>query len=336
MKIGIHYREKSFSDHWIKYCESNKIPYKIVNCYDNNIIEQLSDCTALMWHHSHVDYKDVLFAKRLLFALEQTGIKVFPNFNTGWHFDDKVGQKYLLEAIGAPFIPSYVFYDEKTALKWAKGVSYPKVFKLRGGAGATNVRLVNDFSQSKKLIHQAFGRGFSQHDPWYGLKDIINKYKSGTAKIKNILGGIGRIVRPNVYEKMIPKEKGYVYFQEFLPDNNYDIRLIVIGGKYVYGMKRMNRNNDFRASGSSVFVYDGIPLEAVEAAFVYSKKLKLQAVAFDFIMDLSNSPVIIEMSFGFGTKGSSKCPGYWTSDLEWHEESFNPFGWMIENIKADI
>ena len=102
MKIAIHNKVGSFSDRWIQYCEDNDVPYKLVDAYDSNIIEHISDCDAFMWHHSHGDYRDVLFAKQLLNSLEVAGKVVFPDFASGWHFDDKVSQKYLFEAIGAP------------------------------------------------------------------------------------------------------------------------------------------------------------------------------------------------------------------------------------------
>ena len=43
--------------------------------------------------------------------------------------------------------------------------------------------------------------------------------------------------------------KDYVYFQKFLPNNKYDIRIVVIGDR-AFGFIRYNRENDFRASGS--------------------------------------------------------------------------------------
>lgn len=60
---------------------------------------QVSDCNAFMWHCHHNQFKDVLLAKKILFSLEHAGLKVFTDFKTGRHFDDKVAQKYLLEAI---------------------------------------------------------------------------------------------------------------------------------------------------------------------------------------------------------------------------------------------
>ena len=164
MKIAFHIGSSDFNPRWIKYCIANNIPFKEVNCYDGDIIEQLSDCDILMWQHHQSHPKDILFAKQLLFALEQTGKIVFPDFNTAWHFDDKVGQKYLLEAVNGYLAPSWVFYEKDKALSWAKETSYPKVFKLRGGAGSQNVRLVRNKSEAYRLIKKAFGKGFNNFD----------------------------------------------------------------------------------------------------------------------------------------------------------------------------
>src|SRR5699024_3134341 len=238
MKLAIHHRPGSFSDRWIAYCEKKGIDYKIENAFDSDIIQQVSDCDAFMWHHHHAQFKDVLTAKRILFALEHASVKVFPDFKTGWHFDDKVAQKYLLEAIGAPLVPSYVFYDKQEALDWASTTSYPKVFKLKGGAGAANVKLVKTQEECNKLIQRAFGRGFSQFDRFAGLKERIRKFKEGKAGFIDILKGIGRLFITTEFAKQQAPEKGYVYFQEFMPKNDSDIRVVVIGGKKAAAEKR--------------------------------------------------------------------------------------------------
>ena len=71
MKIAIHQRDDSYSEKWIEYCQTNNIPYKIVNCYENDIIDQLFDCNGLMWHWDLNDYKATLFAKQLMLSLEK-------------------------------------------------------------------------------------------------------------------------------------------------------------------------------------------------------------------------------------------------------------------------
>lgn len=332
MKIAIHYGKGSFCESWIEYCKKNGIQYKLVNCYDSDIIKQLEDYDALMWHHHQSNYKDVLFAKQLLTSLELSGKKVFPNFNTGWHFDDKVGQKYLLEAIGAPLVPTYVFYGIKDALEWANQVTYPKVFKLRGGAGSANVKLIKSKRQAIHVINKAFQKGFSPFDKWENLKERIYRYRSGRDNLLGIGKGLFRLFVPTEYAKKHPHEKGYVYFQDFIPDNNFDIRVIVIGNK-AFAIKRMVRNNDFRASGSGMIIYDKkqIPEICIQIAFEVNACIKSQSIAYDFVFE-QNKPLILEISYGFVSEGYTSCEGYWDSNLVWYKENFNPLDWIIENL----
>ncbi len=331
MKIGIQ-KGKGFSKQWIGYCEEKEIPYKIVNCYSSDIVQQLSDCDALMWHFRHDNYRDVLFAKQLTFSLEAAGKKVFPDSNTCWHFDDKLGQKYLLEAIGAPLIPSYVFYDDVSALQWIEETSFPKVFKLRGGAGSANVKLVKSKKHARKLVRKAFGKGFPQFNRFNYLKERTRKFREGKESFSGILNGIGRLFIPIEFARMRNNEKGYIYFQDFISGNDHDFRIVVIGDKS-FALKRMVRNNDFRASGSGNYLYEKelfFP-ELIRLAFQLNEKIKSQCIAYDFLFD-KGKPLTVEISFGFPPRFFKPCNGYWDRNLKWHEGKFNPQDWLVEQI----
>lgn len=333
MKIAIHHKEGTFSDRWIAYCKEKKIPYKIVDAYASDIVEQANDCDAFMWHHHHADAKDVLFAKQLLFSLQQAGKVVFPDFNIGWHFDDKVGQKYLFEALGLPLVPSYVFYSKKNAMDWAKTTSYPKVFKLRGGAGSSNVRLVKNARVARKLICQSFGRGFRPVDRLGILVDAL-KRKKWLPALKSFVGFVCPWL---TRERFMPRHKGYVYFQDFVPGMKFDIRVIVIGDK-AFAIKRLCREKDFRASGSGRIIYEREEqdLACVELAFRAAKAIGgtagVSSLGFDFVLGDNNQPLLVEMSYGYDIHGYDPCPGYWTSDGQWHGGRFIPQYWMIDWI----
>lgn len=333
MRIAIHHRKDSFSEQWIEYCENNNIEYKVVNAYDSDIIQQLKNYDIFMWHYHHADYRDIQISKSILFSLEQAGIKVFPDFKTSWYFDDKVAQKYLLESVNAPLVPSFVFYDKKQAINWAQKTNYPKVFKLKGGAGASNVKLANNKKQALKLINKSFGKGFKQNDYWYEFKDRWGKYQANKMRFFQTLSPLFRIIKPRIFDKLSNNEKGYVYFQEFIPNNNSDIRVIVIGQKKAFGIKRMVRENDFRASGSGNIVYDieKIPMDCVALSFEIAHRLESQCIAFDFVFD-NDKPLIVEVSYGFAPKAYDKCEGYWDSDLVFHKEKIMPQFWMVQNM----
>lgn len=334
MKIAVHHRKGSFSQHWIDYMIREGIEYKIVSCFDNDIIAQLEDCDALMWHHYHIDAKDMQFAKQLLFSLESAGKVVFPDFNTNWHFDDKLGQKYLLEAIHAPLVPSYAFYSKKEALDWTRGATFPKVFKLRGGSSSSNVRLARNERQARGLIRRAFGKGFPAFNAWGGLRDRWKKYRKGMVAFSEVLHGVARLVKRPDYARNAGRERGYVYFQDFIPDNTHDIRVTYAYNR-CFASRRAVRPGDFRASGSNIADYDlsQVPEKAVKIAFEVSNRLKMQSVAFDFILD-QGEPVIVEISYASGEPTFDH--GYFDEDLNYYPGTFEPFAWMVEGVREEI
>jgi glutathione synthase/RimK-type ligase-like ATP-grasp enzyme len=332
MKIAIHKKEADFSSKWIEYCEMNRINYRVVNCYADNIITRIIDCDVLMWHFNQANPKDKLFAKQLIFALETTGKKVFPDFYTMWHFDDKVGQKYLLESIGAPFVPSYVFYDKTEALNWIDQTEFPKVFKLRGGAGSANVRIVQNRSQAKRLARKAFGKGFSQYDKWGSLRDRWYKFRTGKGNVWDVTKGLIRLGRTTEYAKIAGRERGYIYFQDFIPGNKFDIRVIVIDGK-AFAIKRLVRKGDFRASGSGHVLYEKHHFDddTIRLSFETAEKLKSQCLAIDYVYQNGN-PLIVEISYGFIKEVYYPCEGYWDREMNWHPGPFDAQGWMVESL----
>lgn len=337
MRIAIHHRPGSFSDRWIEYCKDKGIDYKIVNAYDSDIVEQVKDCDAFMWHHHHASIKDTLFAKQLIYSLETAGIKCFPNYHTVWHFDDKVGQKYLLEAVDAPLVPSYVFYSKKEALDWVEKTEFPKVFKLRGGAGSKNVMLAHDKKEAKTLVNKAFGKGFPQSSISNLISEDFRKHREGKVSISYIIKDISAYyLKPETFHKSHQTEQGYAYFQDFIRNNYYDIRVVVVGDKAFY-LKRMVRKGDFRASGSGNIIYekDQFTEVCVKESFETQKKLDSQCTAFDYVMR-NGQPLIVEISYGFAMHGYDNCEGYYTEDMQFHLGPFNPQYWMVDNLIKEI
>jgi glutathione synthase/RimK-type ligase-like ATP-grasp enzyme len=335
--IAIQNSTFGFHPRWIAYCEKKGIPFKRVNCYANDLIEQLKDCKALMWHFNQGSHRDNIIAKQILFALEHTGFEVFPNFKTAWHFDDKVAQKYLFESINAPLVPSCVFFDKRKALHWAEQTTFPKVFKLRGGAGSQNVRLVKSKLECTRLINKAFGKGFPKYDAWGSLKERWYKFRKGKMPFFEVSKGFIRLFYAPPYARLGANEVGYVYFQDFIPMNDSDIRIIVIDGK-AFGLKRFVRDNDFRASGSGNFAWDKSLFDerCVRISFDLNEKLNLQVGAYDFVFDENGNPLVVEVSYGFVSHVYDPCAGFWDKDLKWYEGKTIKEEWMVDLVLRNI
>ncbi|MBF0452032.1 MAG: hypothetical protein HQK75_15120 [Candidatus Magnetomorum sp.] len=333
-KLAIHEKKGSFSDRWIQYCNKNNIPYKLVNCYSSKIIHDLQGVHGLLWHWSHFEPDGQLVARQLIAAIKQMGIIVFPNIDTCWHYDDKVAQKYLMEAISAPMVPSHVFLNISDALEFIENATYPLVFKLRCGAGSQNVQWVHTKKEAKKLCHKAFNKGFSAAKGYFSdAKTKIRKVESFNAlieKAKRLPVSLKNIV---INKKLLSIQKGYIYFQDFIPNNTTDTRITVIGDR-AFGFQRKVRPGDFRASGSGHIVYDTdqIDLRCVEISFQVSKQLNTQSLSFDYIFDQNNHPKICEISYCYQNKAVYDCPGYWDQQLNWKQGHV----WPEDAILSDL
>jgi len=336
MVIAIQHRPGSFSDRWIEYCKQNSISYKLVNCYDSAIIQSLNGCDGLMWHWTHEDYRAQNFARQLIFSIEKRGIKVYPNFDTCFHFDDKVGQKYLFETIDAPLVKSYVFYSKHDAKEWIDKTTFPKVFKLRGGAGASNVQLVKNRNKAFKLVNRAFGIGFPMISKFSDFKQRMWELRrdQNSKAISHIIRGVYRLFIPKEKIGLLQRQKGYTYFQDFVPENSFDDRIVIIGNRAI-AIRRYNRVNDFRASGSGIILHDPnlFSPECIKIAFNVANKLNAQSLALDFVYDKSGTPLLVEMSYGFSMGPAyDNCPGYWDDNLTWYSDKVDPQRYIIQDF----
>ena len=333
--LAIHGSRLGYSPYWIDYCRRKNVPHKVVNCYENDIVEQVRDCSALLWHCSHSDPRDVIIARQILFAHEHAGIKVFPDFRMAWHFDDKVAQKYLFETLDIPRMRSYVFVELGPALEWATRTDYPKVFKLRHGASSSGVRLVRSKSQAARLIRRAFGRGFPVYSPWQNLKERLYGAGFSASDAFEVAKGIGRFLYPPRFSHVLGPQRGHVLFQDFAPGNDSDVRINVVGDK-AFGVRRWVRPGDFRASGSGRGSYnpEQIDIEYVALALQLAERLGCKCLAFDFVRKEDNSLAVIEVSYGFGWFGKSL--GYWDKNLNWHDDAYLPQEWIVDLVLESV
>ena len=337
-RLAIHRRDDSFSTRWIEYCEMQEISYKVVNCYDNDILAQIDGVQGLLWEFDHTLARDALVAKHILRAAEMAGIDVFPDSATCWHFDDKLAQKYLLEAIGAPLAAVSTFYRLEDALCWIGSAKFPAVFKLRKGAGSGNVKLVRTPEDARKLAATAFGKGFKSIPGYF--QDAPRKFRR-SRNHKDLLGVLRRMPatfsRLRERGRLLGRERGYIYFQEFVPGNTFDTRVTVIGNR-AFAFTRNVSVNDFRASGSGSISYDlsRIDLECIRLAFQVSRSIGSQSAAFDFIRGNSGEPVILEVSYDYRPEAVHACPGYWDPDLNWREGQIWPEHAILQDLIARI
>jgi glutathione synthase/RimK-type ligase-like ATP-grasp enzyme len=291
-----------------------------------NIIDQLRGCDGFMWRFSHhPEIRQI--ARRLLPVIEeQLGIAVYPDRKTSWHYDDKIAQTYLLEAVGLPTPKTWVWFDAEAAAAWARSAKYPIVVKLFAGAGGSNVKLVHNAPSALSLIEQLFSCGVPSFAQSWLLAPGLSRFAKA---IKLFIKGVPP-------DPPLELHKDYVLFQEFLPENSFDTRVTVIGER-AFGFRRYNREGDFRASGSGRLDYnpESVDPEFVKLAFDVTKRLNMQSCAIDGLWS-DGRPVVAEISYTFASWAIHNCPGHWDRKLSWHEGQMSPEEAQVRDFLSHI
>lgn len=303
---------------------------KWVDVESTDILEQLKGCDGFMWRWAHFGGMSRIARRLLRIVEEELGLAVYPSQSTCWHYDDKIAQFYLLKALDIAIPATWVFFDKAEALEWADNINYPVVLKLATGAGATNVKLINNKSRCKQWIKILFKyRLSSLNEVTPGKIKLFKRIKTAA---KALLRGDGVLPVDNGYEL----NTGYAYFQDFLPDNDFDTRITVIGDR-AFGFRRINRTDDFRASGSGEINWDPSKIDKrfVHLAFDTADKLDSQSCAIDGLYD-GDKPVVGEISYTYASWAVHKCPGHWkredSGNIVWKEGRMKPEQAQIDDF----
>jgi len=326
--VGIHKDQYGkfcpFLQKYEKILDYNNIEHIRLDASELDFWEKVRQLDLFIFRWKHIDDHHQL-AKTIIPIIEKNmHIKCFPNMDTCWHYDDKIRQYYLLKHYGFPIIDSWVFWDKDKALQWIKTADLPIVFKLKGGAGSSNVILVKSKKQAIYLINRMFGKGIISG----AVPDKSSiKYKS-VKKYIRYRGSKIKILRQLRGMELDPhwqRNKNYVLFQKYLPNNEYDTRVTVIGNSAL-AFRRFNRDNDFRSSGSGKINYElkKIDIQFIKLAFEISNKMRFQSMAYDFLYDENKKPLFCEISYTYQDLAVYNCPGYWDSNLNWHEGHYWP------------
>jgi glutathione synthase/RimK-type ligase-like ATP-grasp enzyme len=260
-RIGL-VRDTEHYPHWTKYrrfLENNGFDYEIYDLNAHDWIERGRQFDLVVGMVSNrVDQLEEIRVK-YHFLETVLGKKTYPSAALAVLYENKCLEAFLAEAWDLPFARSFVSYRREDALAMLDDIRYPFVSKVNQSSGSMGVELVRNPRQARRIIRQAFSRrGRPLYMPWL-------------------------------------RQKNYVYFQEFVPNDGYDIRVILIGDR-AFGYFRSVPQGDFRASGMSKLEWRALPEEAVRVARQVQERVKSPKLVVDMVHALDGRYVIIEYS----------------------------------------
>lgn len=211
---------------------------------------------------------------------------------------------------------------------------FPVVGKLRTGSGSHNVKLLKTKNDLMCYASRMLTHGFNP------APSFLYKTSSHIRSSHNRHQFISKLKRaPEFFRTLagarhFSREKDYVYLQQFIPNDGFDMKVVVVGDKCC-GLYRPIRSHDFRASGGGEIYYDKelLSKEIVESAFAVADALEMNCVGFDYVINNETGEgVIIEMSYGFSHSAILEAHGYFDRNYDWHENDFNVPHEILKNI----
>lgn len=243
-----------------RFLKNNSIKYDYYDVHSSDFIEQGRKFDVILWRTLSNPAEQEEAASKIKILESNLGKLCLPNEHELWIYENKINEDYLCIANSLPAIKTFISNSKEETLKYIKNCEYPFVSKITNGSGSEGVVLIKNYKQAKKLCTKVFENG---------------KYSSW----------------PYI------KQKDYVYFQEFIPDAKFDLRVMIVGNNY-FGFYRDVPKDDFRASGAKNDRFDSIPEEVMKLAKEVKESFKkCRLIAVDFLFDKErNEYLILETS----------------------------------------
>ncbi|MGD9898690.1 MAG: RimK family alpha-L-glutamate ligase [Calditrichaceae bacterium] len=289
MKTVVIVKDRNnFGPLFYKYSEEHGFKAKLIDIWKKDSLDYLLEepIDAFVWWAKHnPEIKN--FARRLIYLFNnEINIPTFPDWQSYWHYDDKISQSLLFRKYDIPGADTFIFFNKDEAVEFAKNTHYPIIYKCAHGAGSANVGILKNQTSALNYIRKAFGKGLKTY-----FKDEI--------------------------------QKGYVYFQEYLEDNKGDYRLVCFGDDKIQGVFRNNRKGSVFASGSGQFDFPDLPEDMLNLVADTNKKLGFGVMSYD-ILKKRDQWVITEISVIFGEAVNTiydRIPVYNKKNGIWYKEN---------------
>lgn len=320
-------KRQSFSSRWTELAQARDIETIPVNVFSRDAIARIAACGGFMWRYPSSAHNRV-YAKRFMYAIEAgLGIPVFPSLKSSWYFEDKLAQRYLFEAARIPNARTEVFWTRETAEQFCERAAYPFVLKLAGGHQSTNVRLVRNRDEAVFYVEELFNHGVVSlgYRPASPPRMLLRRLRAAAETLEGH-SPYGPTTEAEV-------QYGYFYAQEFLPDNEFEISVIVVGNR-AFAVRRFSRPGDFRTRGSSGRMdWNPEPIgePPIRLAYQVARKLGAQTIALD-ILHRGSQSVVIELTVNYASWVVEQCPGHWLLD---GDPMSDPLRWIDGPARAE-
>jgi len=141
-KVGICVDNIGWWVKFEKYARRVGLDYEVFEIERGDWIGRVREFSGVVWR-PNLDPPFCEEAKEKIFFMEHFLRKrVFPNWATFWHYDNKRAQAYFFDLYDVATPRTFCSYSRSESLDFIDSTQFPVVSKSTGGAGSEGVRLL--------------------------------------------------------------------------------------------------------------------------------------------------------------------------------------------------
>jgi glutathione synthase/RimK-type ligase-like ATP-grasp enzyme len=272
-----------------------------------NQLSNIKDEIVFYTFHQKSEIRE--YIKDIVYELSKSN-NVIPSFDLLKCHENKGYQELLRKSLGIKGLNSYYFSSYKDIDKY--DIKYPVILKTEDGSNGTGVFKCND---ENELSHKI--KSFGSVDVFTKLDLFRRKYFRKEKKY-SLYPDYSNEKDLELYSDYVKPEKRFI-LQEFVPNQMNDYRVVIAYDKY-FPLKRYNKINDFRASGSKKFDFSFEPDDALlNKAMEIKVKIDSPMLSIDLIFDeRDNSYKLIEFqALHFGISSIIGNKKHYIFDEKW-------------------
>ncbi|MEK6513460.1 hypothetical protein [Myroides odoratimimus] len=296
---------RSYFPKYERFLKNNKIEYEFYNILSSDWLEEAKKYDLIIWHTAS-DPCTQKTAKSKIYVLDKIlNKRCLPSYDEIWGYEDKVNAHYFYKAHDLPEIPTFVSHDKNDIINFLEKTKYPIISKLTTGSASFGVEKISNKNEAMKFVNKVFSdKGIKTYFPF-------------------------------------ERQKNYVYFQQFIDDATYDLRVITVGDKAL-GYYRFPNEGDFRASGAGNYAKKEIPIEALDLAFKVKELYGANFLATDLLYsDKDKKYYIIESSIFIGVDTPNQLeidgiPGYYKRNSDSNYDFVKGKFWIQELALCEL
>lgn len=253
--------------HWpyVAACRELGVAYELIDLSGPDWLGNIRNCACdafLVWPSVQTSMWKQMYDERLRIVVEDLGKTIFPTYGELWLYENKRRMAYWLQANELTCARTWIFYDCRQALRFARETKLPVVSKTNMGARAAGVIVHRNRRALVRYVQRAFTRGIVHGD--------------GEAR---------------------DADWGFVILQEYV-DRAKEWRAIRIGDSFFAHQK--GRRGDFH-SGTQLKIWAYPPKDLLEFVYRVTEEHGFRSMGLDILEDEEGVFYINELQALFGT-----------------------------------